>query len=467
MGMKYPFDLTDQEKSSLTLHDGDRVGVIGGGPAGSFYTYFLLEMAQRVGLDLRVDIYENQDFFRPGPGGCNMCGGIVSESLVQMLATEGINLPPGIIQRGIDSYQLHTDEGSVNIAAPLQEKRIGAVHRGAGPRDATETRWGSFDGFLQILAIEKGAFLHKHKVNEILWQDNKPQIRNENGGLQTFDLLAVAVGVNTTALDLFKEMNIGYVPPRMTKTLIREYFLGEEIVNRWLGHTMHVYLLEIPNVEFAAIIPKGDYVTLCLLGEDLNNDTLQIFLNNPEVRNVFPPEINLETGSCRCLPRMNISGSSRPFGDRIIFIGDCGVTRLYKDGIGAAYRVAKSAASTSVFQGINAESFEKYYWPACRKILWDNRVGKLVFLVSSLIQKFAPARRAVTKMIIREQKTGRKPMMSSVLWDMFTGSASYVEIFLRTLHPVFVFNLLRYTMLSLFKSSRPQKEKGPKWVLEN
>lgn len=41
-------------------------------------------------LDLHVDIYEPRDFTKPGPAGCNMCGGIVSESLVQALAVEGV-----------------------------------------------------------------------------------------------------------------------------------------------------------------------------------------------------------------------------------------------------------------------------------------------------------------------------------------------------------------------------------------
>jgi len=33
------------------------VGVIGGGPVGSFFSYFLLDMAQGVGMDVQVDIY--------------------------------------------------------------------------------------------------------------------------------------------------------------------------------------------------------------------------------------------------------------------------------------------------------------------------------------------------------------------------------------------------------------------------
>ena len=113
-----------EEPNGYQLVDGSRVAVMGGGPAGSFFSYFLLAMAQRSGIDIKVDVYEAKDFSRLGPPGCNMCGGIVHESLVQILATEGINLPPTVVQRGIDSHVLHTGEGSARIETPAQEKRI-------------------------------------------------------------------------------------------------------------------------------------------------------------------------------------------------------------------------------------------------------------------------------------------------------------------------------------------------------
>ena len=55
-----------------------------------------------------------------------------------MLAAEGINLPPTVVQRGIDSYVLHMDVGSARIETPMLEKRIAATYRGAGPRDLKE-----------------------------------------------------------------------------------------------------------------------------------------------------------------------------------------------------------------------------------------------------------------------------------------------------------------------------------------
>ncbi|MDO8672070.1 MAG: hypothetical protein Q7O66_11660 [Dehalococcoidia bacterium] len=428
--------------ADLTLGDGSRVAVMGGGPAGSFFSFFLLEEAQRVGLDLQVDIYEPRDFARPAPYGCNMCGGIVSESLVQLLATEGINLPTSVVQRGIDSYVMHTDLGSTFIKTPLHEKRIGAIHRGAGPRNMKDSKWHSFDGHLLSLATDKGARMVSGKVDQITWTDGHPQIKAQDGSPQTYDLLVVTTGVNTNALGLFDGSVSGYRPPGTTKTSIREYYLGQETIQKYLGNSMHVFLLDIPRLVFAAIIPKGDYVTVCLLGDDIDAALIKSFLDAPEVTGCMPPDWQWDKPDCQCAPRIIVAGAAHPYGDRLVFIGDCATTRLYKDGIGAAYRAAKIAATTAVFEGVSAQAFEKRYWPACQSMDRDNSIGKFMFTVTRQIQKRRFARKAVVRMTEREQaKEGRQLRMSTVLWDMFTGSQHYGDVFRRTLHPAFIARL--------------------------
>jgi flavin-dependent dehydrogenase len=362
---------------------------------------------------------------------------------VQNLAAEGINLPPTVVQRGIDSYMLHMDVGSVRIETPLQESRIGAVYRGPGPRDLKEIKWGSFDGFLQNLAIEKGANVINQRVDEILWAGDLPQVKIRKGEPQTYDLVTISVGVNSASRKLIANLNFDYEPPKTTKTFIQEYYLGEEQIQEVMGSSMHVFLLDLPRLEFAAIIPKGDYVSVCLLGEDIDKELIANFMSSTEVKNVFPPGWDFDARSCNCSPRINISGARQPYDDRIVFIGDSGVTRLYKDGIGAAYRTAKSAATTAILQGISAEDFKEYYWPACRKIEIDNMIGQMMFMVTRIIQGQQIARRAVLRMTANEQKKAdSKKRMSMVLWDMFTGSAPYKDIFIRTLNPAFLARLV-------------------------
>lgn len=446
----------------LALEDGSRVAVIGSGPTGSLFAYFLLDMASRIDLEVSVDIYEPKQFAKPGPQGCNMCGGIISESLVQNLAGEGINLPTGVVQRGIDSYVLHMDVGSVKIDTPLREMRIGAVHRGGGPRDVVDQRWQSFDDHLLKRAIGRGANLLPVRVDAVSRQDGKPVLKGRDGILRTYDLLGVAVGVNSSTLSVFEGLGIGYKRPRVTKTYICEYRLGAEAIGRSLGSSMHVFLLNIPRLEFAAIIPKGDYVTLCLLGHDIDTALVQAFVSAPEVAACMPPGWTPSARSCQCMPHINVGGPARPYADRVLFMGDCGVTRLYKDGIGAAYRTAKAAARAAVFEGVSQEVFAEYYRPVCRVIAADNRVGRLAFTFTKIAQHTRLLRRALLRMTIAEQhRAGRDRQLSGVLWDMFSGSAPYSDIFHRMLQPAFMARFGWSVAAATWPWTRDRRQEAP------
>ncbi len=444
----------------LLLEDGARVAVVGGGPAGSLFTWFLLDFAGRMDLAVEVDLWEPKGTFAtPGPQGCNMCGGIVSESLVQNLAVEGLSLSTEVVQRGIDAYVLHTDVGSARIDTPLREMRIGALHRGPGPRDLRERRWASFDHHLQARALERGARLVASRVERVSRDPaGRPVLEGKDGAPRTYDLCVAAMGVNSTLLKVLEGLGIGYTRPRTTRTLIREYWLGEEVISRTLGSAMHVFLLDVPRLEFAAAIPKGDYVTIAVLGEDIDNALVDAFLARPEVRACLPRGWDAEKRSCQCVPSIAVHGVDRPFADRFVFVGDCGVTRLYKDGIGAAYRTAKAAARAAAFSGISAAAFERHYLPVCRAIAADNRIGKLAFLVTRVARGFRLLRRGMLRMVEAEQeRPGGRRRMSGVLWDMFSGSAPYADIFRRMLAPAFLGRFLWATLVAL----RPRR-RGPR-----
>ncbi len=427
--------------SSLRLEDGSRVAVVGGGPAGSFFTYFCLELADHIDLKVAVDIYEPKNFANLGPGSCNMCGGIVSESLVQLLAAEGINLPESVVQRGIDSYVLHMDVGSVGIDPPGREKRIAAVHRGGGPRGSGASAWRSFDGFLLGLAEEKGATLIPKRVERIRWDKGRPCVVTKDGESPAYDLLVMAVGINGLGPKLLATLGLPYSPPRVTKAFICELPLGADSINAHLGSAMHVFLLNLPRLEFAALIPKGDYVTGVLLGTDIDKELVAAFLKSPEVRRCLPPDWRVPEDYCHCSPSINIHGAARPLADRLVFLGDCAENRLYKDGIGGSYRAGKAAAAAAILHGVSEKDLRRHYLPCCRKLARDNAVGKVVFAITRLIQYLRFTRRGLLRMVTGEQGGAGGPM-SHVLWDTFTGSAPYRDVFLRAMKPLFLVRFL-------------------------
>jgi hypothetical protein len=219
---------------------------------------------------------------------------------------------------------------------------------------------------------------------------------------------------------------------------------------------MHVFLLDIPRLQFAAIIPKGEYLTMVILGENLDEELIETFVNTEEVKSCLP-QSQATTNICQCFPRLNEFHALRPYDDRLVFIGDAGVARLYKDGIGSAYRTAKAAANCVALHGMSRRDFKRYYWRACRDIAFDNAIGRLVFGFCHVLQKVQFMRRGVLRMTrIEQDNPGAYPHMSSVLWDVFTGSAPYREVLLHVMHPGFICRLLWNMLLCILPSSIQQ-----------
>ena len=444
--------MADFSAESLVLDDGSKIAVIGGGPAGSFFTYFTLDFAERMDMNLKIDVYESKDFMCAGPVGCNNCGGIVSESLIQVLATEGIVLPSNVIQRGIESYNLHLEQGNTVIETPFNEQRIAAMFRGSGPKGSTDDQMGSFDNYLLSLCREKGANVIDDRVSSAERTADGITLITKGGIKNKYDLVVGAAGLNKTSFELFKSICPSFKPPEVTKTYISEFRMDPEEIDRLFSNSMHVFLLNLPNIKFGALIPKGKYITLVLLGKNINSEIAAGFIKSDAVRKLFPDHSNLDDITpCKCFPQINVKGATMAYDDRVVLIGDSSSSKLYKNGIGAAYITGKAAANTAVFNGISASAFRKHYQPVCSEIDRDNMLGKFIFFVTGFIQKSSLLKGALLNMVAGEQKKeNRKRRMSSVLWDTFTGSAPYSDIFLRCLNPLLIISLVWHIIKSTF-----------------
>jgi len=413
------------------LQDGSRIAVVGGGPTGSFFTIFALKMAKMVGKELDITIYEPKDFAKGGPMGCNRCGGIISELLVQTLAVEGINLPDSVVRKGINSYNLHTNHGDVFIATPDLERTIATVYRGGGPKGMIDEGKESFDGFLLKQAIEEGAAHTPLRIDRVAFKNGKPVIFSKEQELMDADLVVGAFGVNSTAAKIFEEAGFGYKEPPTVTTAIAELRMGEDVVSHYFGNSVHLFLLPDRGMKFAAMIPKGAYVTLCILGKEMNANTVDDFLNKPVVKRVLttaPYSV-----ACRCLPKMNVGAPKNPFTDRMVMCGDAGSTRLFKDGLGAAYLMGKAAAKTAVFQGVSARHFHDDYYPVYKSIVVDNLFGRFLFTVTDIFRKNRLLTLGMLEVVRKEQRGAYHNVLSSILWNMFTGNERYKNVFPKSL----------------------------------
>ena len=419
-------------KSDFTLDDNSRVAVIGGGPSGSLFSYFALKMAKMVDKNIDITIFEPKAFTKDGPIGCNRCGGVISEHLVQTLAVEGVNIPPEVVQRGIDSYVLHTQRGDVSIKSPAAEKRIATVYRGGGPKGIKEKDRESFDNFLLQCAIQEGATHSPLRIDGIK-NSGKPVVNADGNDVMEADLVVGAFGVNSTTWKVFEGLDMGYKRPETTSAFITELELGREVISENFGSSIHFFLIPEPkNIKFAALIPKGDFVTLCILGKDVDQETVEALVNTPVARRLLPEGI-LDNKFCKCFPKLTLSTAAGGFGDRMVIIGDAGSTRLFKDGIGASYIMGKAAATTAVLHGVSKEHFAEHYLPVYNRTKIDNMFGRFVYATTNAYKNIAPLTQSMVSVVRKEQLKRNEdfPRLSSMLWDTFTGNATYKSIFIR------------------------------------
>jgi flavin-dependent dehydrogenase len=231
------------------------------------------------------------------------------------------------------------------------------------------------------------------------------------------------------------------------------------------GDSMHVFLLDIPHITFGALIPKENYVTLVLLGKDIDKKVVKSFITSDEVRSCFPEDFPMERAmTCTCYPYVNVKQGNHPYADRVVLIGDSGSSKLYKNGIGAAFLTGKAAASTAIFEGVGEADFKGYYEPICKDLDRDNQVGKLIFWVTRLIQKSPVLKRGLLDRLAKEQGDEQSMLrLSSVLWDTFTGSAGYRNILKRFVYPKQVAGLIWSVIgsnLSVLKNKNYEKQKA-------
>lgn len=409
-----------------------RIGIIGGGPAGSFTALHLLDQTEQLQVKPQILIFEPRDFSLPGPGSCNRCAGILSSRVLRGLEDLGMSLPPEIIQSEIRSYSLHFDHDTLRITQPDPEREIVTVFRSGGPRLLHSKPLASLDAYLLSKAEERGAQHIPQRV--VIAQRGKTfPIHTENDTYEV-DFLILATGVNSHAP---LSHTFGYQAPA-TEIMAQDEILRPD---SWPDDQVSVYFQDPPGLKFGAIIPKSKYLNISLLGDRMTRDSVQDFITVQGLRREL--EYTEESSLCGCNPRIAVSPAQGYYGDRWVAVGDAAVSRLYKDGIGSAYYTAKKAVQVALQAGIHQTAFRTHYRPYCQQIARDNRYGRMLFnfwdfMLETpwLLERWIRALQAEQDHTIETQAHIR------IVWGMFTGDEPYRDLLLMGLHPRAIRGLL-------------------------
>jgi len=418
----------------LALKDGSKIAVIGGGPAGSFFAHFARKWSTQKGIDVSVTIFDGKDFLQRGPKGCNLCAGVIAESLNKKMKEEGIFLPEKRIINRAEGYCLHVDSDSLLLSSAENEKNtIATVFRGNGPRYSFFPETISFDDFLLSWAQDRGAKVISQPVWEIKLPEDKSRplslYHGKKDNLQKFeaDLIVGAFGVNTYLMKKIQNLGFGYKPPQTISTYQAEIKLGKEEVFKHFGNSIHVYMPKSKSLRYATVIPKGDYITVTLIGKkNVTGEVFQEFLNLEDIKSRIPPF----EPHCFCYPKIVVSPSRNPFTKRLVMIGDASFSRHYKNGIESAFITAKLAAETAFCSGIDASSFSSSYHKQAKKlIIHDNYYGQFLFLINDIISSVPLLTHSHLSLAKQKGDEDSPKKARSILWNMFTGNIPYRDIF--------------------------------------
>ncbi len=420
------------------LVSGSRVGIIGGGPAGSFTALYLLWYAKQCGYSPVVHIYEPRDFAEAGPRGCSQCAGILSSSLLKNIKELDLDIPLSVIQSRISSYRLLSPFGEMVVRNPEMED-IFSVFRGGGPLRHPLGREASFDNYLLEEARKRGAEVMKEKVDGFQTKA-QPYILVQNRSIP-YDLIVLAAGVESGRIKAFGNK---YRPPQ-TQLMSQDelYVAGRD--EQMLSSTVPAFLFPDPDFVFGTMVPKGKFINVSLLTRGKRPLRIADFLREPRVARILGSGYER---SCGCSPRISVREARNFYDDNFVAVGDAAVTRLYKDGIGSALITARQACRTAIFHGVTRRDFRKHYYPLCRSLIIDNRIGWVIFNLHEKLKRSRSFFSAYSSLVSDEWKqTGENRPLSLILWGMFTGSYSYRRIFLTAFSPRVSFRLLRRVVL--------------------
>jgi flavin-dependent dehydrogenase len=442
----------------MVLDAGSKVAVIGGGPSGSFFAIHLLQQAKQANRDIAVTIIEKNSAPEHNKmpkrhQHCNYCAGVISPRLHDRMKQIGIRLPRELICEEYTHIWMHGLWKNFPVRIPPGQ-RLYSVFRGTLPLNG-EDHLSGFDSFLLSKAMEAGANVVAGEVMDIQYTySQKPLLTVCAASGEKFtiesDFSLIATGINPNAGIVFRKhrlfksyqkINPRYRAPKVRRTLIFELKPGRAYIKKYMDR--EIYYIESGSkalhLDHIALVPKGEYLTVALVGECIDNaslrqDTENIiddFLSLPQIKMILP-HLTLKNApvSCICRPYMAVGSSQMPYGERIAVVGDAFGARLYKDGLYSAMVASQALAETVIHKGIDKISLSEGYGSAVKWLKQDIRYGRLLFasiqmafrspLLSRIIyQTFA------TEMKFREMK---KWPLGNVLRKIGTSTTDYEKV---------------------------------------
>ncbi len=390
-----------------------RIAIVGGGPAGSGCALGLLRGARERGTTVEVTILEPKRFGRH----YNQCLGVLTPRRVAaVLESWGLRVPTDLVQRCIDTYVLHAEQNEI------------ALQGGPDAPVSLALRRVEFDGMIQMQAVMDGALLRQDRVTDIEFSSDEAVVYTE-GGTCHADYVVAAFGLDPGAATILGRATRYRPPPCVETVVTKTHPAGLTYVEDLLENRIHAFIPRLGKVEFGALVPKGNHISIVAAGKGSTRADLLAFLRLPQVAGLLPEGAETAETFRGAFP----AGLARGLrGDRYMVVGDAsGLVRPLKGGgIHAALLTGARAAEALLEHGPGPAA-GRAYCEACRDLRQDMPYGR--FLRWMLRVLTGPFRLEPMLEVARRDEALRQ-----ILYGCVSGTDRYVDLLRTHLRPMTV-----------------------------
>ena len=357
----------------MLINDGDTVCVVGGGPGGSACAMVLLQEARQLGRKIRVVLIEHKKFSENRH--YNQCIGVLSPPFEDILKNElDLTLPENLVLNDMEGYCLHSDLLSLDLIGEESGRSVSVTR-------------SKFDAFMLEEAQKAGAQVVHNRVTSIEVNHDGVLVYSEGDNFKCA-IVVGAFGLDDGTCRIF-EQGTPYRQPDFLNTVITRLYPGEEFIQS-MGSTIHAFLLSHPGLEFGAVTPKGEHISINIAGRKVSSHIMMEFLRSVPVQRFLPPHKRREKPLNYFKGKFPIAPARNLFGDRYVTIGDAaGLMRPFKGkGINSAINTGIYSARSIMRHGVSKQAFAENFYQDCSVLTEDLPFGRGVRILTNLATRF-------------------------------------------------------------------------------
>jgi flavin-dependent dehydrogenase len=401
--------------------------IVGGGPAGVACALLLQRLAWEANRRVQLTILEGKQF--SGARHHNLCSGVLTPPLPALLERRlQVLFPTDLNNREIVGYILHSAHEQVLL-------------------DEVETsvalRRVQFDNYMLECARKRGLSVIPARAVDLDFHSDRVVVYTESAPLEA-DVVVGAFGMDEGTAAVFARAT-GYRAPDALTSIVTRFHPGPEAMAAF-GPRIHAFLSS-PGIEFGAVTPKDDHVTINIAGGNVTDEQMAAFLSRPEVRAVLPGSTRVSSGPAGGLDptdfhafkgRFPCSLAGRYYGDRYVLVGDAaGLVRAFKGkGVTSAVTTGIRAAEAIFHAGVSEAAFRDHYARANQDITGDQLYGQSM---RQLVR--ASIRLGLIDPVLRAAR--ESPALREALLGAVSGHLPYREVYRDMLRPDAVVAMLR------------------------